>query len=113
MTTRKRTFGSFNAAILLLILLLVVSQFSCSHTIMFVDGSQNIIINVDKTGKYSIDGQVMDEDEVDDYLRRAIANNPIQVVVVIQGDKDTKAGDAIVIAEICTEAGVKYTMSVK
>ena len=65
-----------------------------------------IVINIDKDGKYFIDGAFRQLEQVEQILRRAQSNNPLTQAVVIRTDKDTKSQYLLVVFGICKKVGI-------
>ena len=65
-----------------------------------------LVINIDKQGRYFIDGAFRQLEQVEQILRRAQANNPLTQTVVIRGDKETDWEQVAVAIGLCKKVGI-------
>jgi biopolymer transport protein ExbD len=103
----------------LLIFFMVVSQFANEERDMKVvlpDGSeampltsrpQQIFINIDHTGRYTVRNQEFSVDGLRDLLVQAAANNPTGQTVVIRADRRTAWDYVATAMRLCNEAGLR------
>jgi biopolymer transport protein ExbD len=63
-------------------------------------------VNIDKDGRYFIDGAIMDVADVEAVLRQAVANNPANQSVIIRADERVPFGYVVVVANLCQKTGV-------
>lgn len=68
---------------------------------------KELFINVDRQGNYVVDGQIMVRDEVEEVLRQAVANNPVNQSVVIRADKRVEFDHVVAIMNLCNRTGVR------
>jgi biopolymer transport protein ExbD len=103
---------------LLLIFFLVATRFSqddrelpvqlpsAASAVPMTAEPTEMVVNVDATGQYMILGERMGLDRVEMVMRRAVADNPLNQMVIIRGDR-TVAFQAIVsIMDLCTKLKV-------
>ena len=121
---RSKAIGSLSVTplidvvFLLLIFFLVSSRFaeeereldlnlpSVTEALPATAHPDEIVINIDKDGKYFIGGAFRQLEQVEQILRRAQSNNPLTQAVVIRTDKDTKSQYLLVIFGICKKVGI-------
>ena len=65
-----------------------------------------IVINIDKEGKYYIGGAFRQVEQVEQLLRRAQANNPLTQAVVIRADRATEWEPVAVAMSLCRKVGI-------
>ncbi len=107
---------------LLLIFFLVSSRFSeeereldlnlpsVSEALPASAQPNELVINVDKDGRYFIDGGFRQVEQVEQILRRAQSNNPLSQSVVIRGDKQADWDSIITAMNLCRKVGIEdYT----
>ncbi len=71
---------------------------------------EELIINVDKEGRYYIDGAFRQLEQLEQILKRAQANNPLTQTVVIRADKEANWESVAVAMGLCKKAGINdYT----
>lgn len=104
---------------LLLIFFLVASQFaeeerslevvlpSASEARPLTATPKEVFVNVDRDGKYFVDGRTMLIDEVEAVLRQAVANNPGNQTVIIRADKRVSFDAVVGVMNACNKVGAK------
>ena len=75
-------------------------------------GSQEIVVNVTKEGKYRILGHDYAEAQVVALLHEAFVKNPGGQKVQIRADENVPFKFPIAVAGICKQEGLEYTCSV-
>ncbi len=66
-----------------------------------------LVVNVDAAGQYMILGERMALDKVESTLRRAIADNPINQMVIIRGDRNVAFQAVVSVMDLCTKLKVQ------
>ena len=67
---------------------------------------KELFVNIDRQGDYVVDGRVMTRDEVEEVLRQAVANNPVNQSVVIRADRRVEFDYVVAIMNLCNRTGV-------
>lgn len=125
---KKHAVGSLSVTplidvvFLLLIFFLVATRFaeeereieielpSASQALPLTAEPREMFINVDKDGRYFIDGKFRNTEDVEQLLRQAAANNPLTQTVVIRGDKTADWQHILTAFDLCKKAGIyNYT----
>lgn len=65
-----------------------------------------IIVSVDNQGKYFVDGQFRELEQVEQILRRAHTNNPQTQTVIIRGDKTAAWEHVVLVINLCRKIGI-------
>ncbi|XZE18686.1 ExbD/TolR family protein [Pirellulaceae bacterium SH449] len=103
---------------LLLIFFLVATRFaqedrelpvqlpSAANALPMTLEPNELIVNVDEAGTYIVQGTAMDLAGVERVVRQAVADNPIQQVVVIRGDKNVRLQAAVTLMDLCAKLKV-------
>ena len=107
---------------LLLIFFLVSSRFSeeereldlnlpnVSEALPATLEPSELVINIDAQGRFFIDGEFRQAEQVEQILRRSQANNPLTQSVVIRGDRETNWEAVATAMSICKKVGIfEYT----
>ncbi len=68
---------------------------------------KELFVNIDEQGDYYVDGRVMTPDEVEEVLRQAVTNNPVNQSVVIRADKRVQFDFVVTIMNLCNRTGVR------
>ena len=72
-----------------------------------------IVINIDPEGRFFIDGQFRQIEQVEQILKRAQANNPLTQTVVIRADKKTDWEQVAITISLCKKVGINdYTATI-
>ncbi|MCU0721069.1 MAG: biopolymer transporter ExbD [Pirellula sp.] len=103
---------------LLLIFFLVATRFaqedrelpvqlpSAANALPMTLEPNELVINVDESGTYIVQGAALDLVGVERVIRQAVADNPIQQVVVIRGDKNVRLQAAVTLMDMCAKLKV-------
>jgi len=110
---------------LLLIFFLVSSRFSeeerqldlnlpsVTQALPAMAQPHELVVNIDKEGRYYIDGGFRQLEQVEQILRRAKTNNPLTQTVVIRADKKTHCEPMLVAIGLCKKVGInEYTATI-
>ena len=104
---------------LLLIFFLVATRFSeeerqmdivlpeASEAVPMIVQPKHLIVNVDAEGRFFLAGELVNEQQLEDALKQAWANNPNQQEVVIRGDKQTTWESIAVVMNLCNRANIR------
>jgi biopolymer transport protein ExbD len=103
---------------LLLIFFLVATRFaqddrelpvqlpSAASAVPMTAEPTELVVNVDAAGQYMILGQRMALDKVESTLRRAVADDPINQMVIIRGDRNVAFQAVVSVMDLCTKLKV-------
>ncbi len=103
---------------LLLIFFLVATRFaqddrelpvqlpSAASAVPMTAEPTELVVNVNATGQYMILGERMALDKVESTLRRAVADNPINQMVIIRGDRNVAFQAVVSVMDLCTKLKV-------
>ena len=108
----------------LLIFFMVVSRFakedreldvvlpSASEARPLTAKPKELFVNIDREGRYFLDGKILSEPEVDSFLSRAARDNPLGQSVVIRADKRVVFDYVVVVMNLCNKVGIRdYTVT--
>jgi len=128
---RTSAVGSLNitplidVVFLLLIFFLISSRFSeeereldlnlpsVTESLPATAQPDELIVNIDETGRYFIDGSFRQLEQVEQILRRAKTNNPLTQTVVIRADKKTDCEPLLIAIGLCKKVGInEYTATI-
>jgi biopolymer transport protein ExbD len=102
---------------LLLIFFLVATQFaqedyelqvqlpSASEAQPLMVEPKELFINIDEHGEYFVQGRSMSQQEVEETLRQAVADNPVHQTVVIRADRRVPFDYVVTIMNLCERTG--------
>ena len=66
-----------------------------------------LVINIDKSGAFYLEGRAVQLEQVEQTLRRAYANNPLTQSVIIRADKQTDWEQVAVAIGLCKKVGIQ------
>jgi biopolymer transport protein ExbD len=103
---------------LLLIFFLVATRFaqddrelpvqlpSASSAVPMTMEPNELVINVDASGQYMVRGERMAIDRVEEIVKQAVVDNPINQMVIIRGDRTVAFQAVVAIMDLCTKLKV-------
>lgn len=75
---------------------------------------RELFVNVDRDGRYFVDGRLVTAGEVEDILNRAVVNNPSSQSVVIRADRRVAFDYVVTVMNLCNRAGIAdYSVTTK
>lgn len=107
---------------LLLIFFLVATRFAqedreidvplpdASEAMPLTMAPKELFINIDQDGKFLVNGQTLDADELEEVLVRAVTNNPVNQSVVIRSHKRAAVEYTVTAINLCKRAGIRDYM---
>ena len=109
---------------LLLIFFLVATRFvqedreidvplpDASEAMPLTIAPKELFINIDRDGRFFVNGQTLDVDELEEVLVRAATNNPVNQSVVIRSHKRAAVEYTVTAINLCKRAGIhEYMMN--
>ncbi len=107
---------------LLLIFFLVATRFAkeeralelelptASESLPLTEEPRELFINIDREGRYFIQGRFRHVEDVEQILIQAAANNPLTQAVVIRADRQADWQAVLTAFDLCKKAGIyQYT----
>ncbi|MDA1050627.1 MAG: biopolymer transporter ExbD [Planctomycetota bacterium] len=103
---------------LLLIFFLVATRFAqedreidvplpdASEAMPLTIAPKELFINIDQDGRFLVNGQILEADELEEVLVRAVTNNPVNQSVVIRSHKRAAVEYAVTAINLCKRAGI-------
>ena len=62
-----------------------------------------LVINVDASGQYMVRGERMAIDRVEEIVKQAVVDNPINQMGIIRGDRTVAFQAVVAIMDLCTK----------
>jgi len=109
---------------LLLIFFLVSSRFaeeerelqlnlpSISEALPATAQPDELVVNIDREGRFFVDGSFRQVEQVEQILRRVQANNPLTQAVIIRADKQTEFDYVAQALNICKKVGINDCVAI-
>lgn len=66
-----------------------------------------IVINIDREGRFFLDNRQMSIDEVEKHVHDAVTNNPLSQSAIIRADRQTDWDHVVAVMNACRRAGVR------
>lgn len=107
---------------LLLIFFLVATRFAqedreidvplpdASEAMPLTIAPKELFINIDQDGRFLVNGQMLDADELEEVLVRAVTNNPVSQSVIIRSHKRAAVEYTVTAINLCKRAGIRDYM---
>jgi biopolymer transport protein ExbD len=70
-----------------------------------------VFVSIDKEGHYFMKGKQRSIDEVEDLLREAKVNNPLNQSVILRADKNVIVDHVVAVIDRCNKAGMEHTLA--
>ncbi|MFO1066191.1 MAG: biopolymer transporter ExbD [Pirellulales bacterium] len=71
-----------------------------------------LVVNIDKTGRFVIEGRDASDRDLEDAIKRAAADNPTGSRVMIRADKHVELQRAVDVMDICLKHRVEYSLTI-
>jgi biopolymer transport protein ExbD len=103
---------------LLLIFFLVATRFaqddrelpvklpSASSALPMTMEPAELVVNVDSQGQYMVQGERMSLERMESVIQKAVADNPINQLVIIRGDRNVAFQAIVSVMDLCTKLKV-------
>jgi biopolymer transport protein ExbD len=103
---------------LLLIFFLVATRFaqddrelpvqlpSAASAVPMTMEPNELVVNVDASGDYMVRGERTSLQRIEGILTQAVANNPVNQMVIIRGDKNVAFQSIVAVMDLCTKVKV-------
>jgi biopolymer transport protein ExbD len=103
---------------LLLIFFLVATRFaqddrelpvqlpSAASAVPMTAEPTELVVNVDAAGRYMVRGEQLTIDRLEGTLARAVAENPVNQMVIIRGDRTVAFQAIVAVMDLCTKLKV-------
>lgn len=72
-----------------------------------------LVVGIDQEGDFYVSGRRVSLPELDDIIRQAVANNPVNQTVLIRADKRVSLDQAVQVMDLCNRNAVTYTLDVR
>ena len=107
---------------LLLIFFLVATRFAqedreidvplpdASEAMPLTIAPKELFINIDQDGRFLVNGQTLEVDELEEVLVRAVTNNPVNQSVIIRSHKRAAVEYSVTAINLCKRAGIHNYM---
>lgn len=75
---------------------------------------KEMFVNVDRDGRYFVDGKTLDGDEIENVLEQAVVDNPVNQSVIIRADKRVQLDSVVFVMNACNKVGIfDYSLTIQ
>ncbi len=75
---------------------------------------REVMVDIDREGSFYVNGKALSPEELEETLRRAVASNPTNQMVVIRADAGVSFQPVVSVMDMCNRTGVaEYTTTTK
>lgn len=71
-----------------------------------------LVVNIDETGTFFVDDQVIKPAELDALITRAVVDNPLRPAVIIRADRRVPTQAPVSVMDVCIKCGAAYSLSI-
>lgn len=73
---------------------------------------RELLVNIDHVGQYLINGQAVDQPQLEKIISQAVVDNPISQSVIIRADRRVHLQAPVTAMDICIRCGAGYSLSI-
>jgi biopolymer transport protein ExbD len=71
-----------------------------------------LVVNIDESGTFIVDDQVIKPAELDALITRAVVDNPLRPAVIIRADRRVPTQSPVSVMDVCIKCGAAYSLSI-
>ncbi len=71
-----------------------------------------LVVNIDETGNFIVDEQVVKPADLDALITRAVVDNPLRPAVIIRADRRVPTQAPVSVMDVCIKCGAAYSLSI-
>jgi biopolymer transport protein ExbD len=71
-----------------------------------------LVVNIDQSGTFIVDDQVIKPAELDALITRAVVDNPLRPAVIIRADRRVPTQAPVSVMDVCIKCGAAYSLSI-
>lgn len=79
---------------------------SASSAVPMTMEPSELVVNVDATGKYMVQGQILTIGQLEKTIQQAVIDNPVNQNVTIRGDRQVAFQSVVSVIDLCTRLKV-------
>ena len=85
---------------------------SASNAMPMTAEPQELLVNVDRLGTYTVNGQSVDENKLEQIILQAVTDNPLNQSVIIRADRRVPLQAPVTVMDVCLRCGAGYSLSI-
>ena len=71
-----------------------------------------LVVNIDESGTFIVDDQVVKPADLDALITRAVIDNPLRPAVIIRADRRVPTQAPVSVMDVCIKCGAAYSLSI-
>ena len=71
-----------------------------------------LVVNIDESGKFIVNEQVIKPADLDALITRAVVDNPLRPAVIIRADRRVPTQAPVSVMDVCIKCGAAYSLSI-
>ena len=71
-----------------------------------------LVVNIDESGKFIVDDQVIKPADLGALVTRAVVDNPLRPAVIIRADRRVPIQSPVSVMDVCIKCGAAYSLSI-
>ena len=71
-----------------------------------------LVVNIDESGTFIVDDQVIKPADLDALITRAVVDNPLRPAVIIRADRRVPTQSPVSVMDVCIKCGAAYSLSI-
>ena len=71
-----------------------------------------LVVNIDESGTFIVDDQVIKPADLDALITRAVIDNPLRPAVIIRADRRVPTQSPVSVMDVCIKCGAAYSLSI-
>jgi biopolymer transport protein ExbD len=85
---------------------------SAAHAMPMTAEPSELVVNIDESGRFIVDDQVVKPAELDALITRAVVDNPLRPAVIIRADRRVPTQAPVSVMDVCIKCGAAYSLSI-
>ncbi|MCC6508833.1 MAG: biopolymer transporter ExbD [Pirellulaceae bacterium] len=85
---------------------------SAASALPMVSEPNELVINIDKAGSYIVAGAKLDADGLERAIQQAVADNPLNLAVMIRAHRSVELQVPVTAMDICQRCKAGYSLSI-
>jgi len=91
---------------------LVIPLPSAANAMPMTAEPSELVVNIDESGTFIVDDQVVKPADLDALITRAVVDNPLRPAVIIRADRRVPTQAPVSVMDVCIKCGAAYSLSI-
>ena len=85
---------------------------SAANAMPMTTEPSELVVNIDESGKFIVDDQVIKPADLGALVTRAVVDNPLRPAVIIRADRRVPIQSPVSVMDVCIKCGAAYSLSI-